>query len=211
MKKVILVLDFDDTLFEAKRLKQDIFSLFEKEFRIARAVVEDVYTQSKHGGYSMEKHAALLQAQAPDVSADKIRTAMEAFYTTMQGYVFPDVLPVLERLKAKGVELILLTYGEHDFQSRKIAGTGLAQLCEKVVITTDAKSAAVKELFRDTHHMVTVDNTIEHLNDIKSALSEVETIAIDRYGDVQPVEIIPHVHVKTMEEVEQFVLSAISS
>ena len=207
MEHIILVLDFDDTIFQSKIFKKDLFDGIAEHLGVSLDVVQQTYDEIKKDGYAIEPHVALIKKSSPDAQEEKLTPFLANLFSSLEKYLFDDVLSVLESLKQKGVVMILLTYGAHDFQSQKVSGAGVVKFFEKIVITTDAKSAAVKELFRDTHRMVAVDNTIEHLDDIKKEISAVETIAINRYGELQAVEAMSHHVIKDLHELESYLFS----
>lgn len=201
-ENTILVLDFDDTLFKSKLFKKNLLDGIAENLDVEPSLVREAYDRVKSHGYSTERHVSAIKEQIPSVQEEKLTPFIAHLFSDMDSYLFKEVTPVLESFKKKGITMILLTYGDHEFQSRKISGTGLVKFFQKIVITTDAKSIALKELFRDTHRMIAVDNTVEHLNDIKKEIPAVETIAINRYDELQEFEAIPHQFLKDLRELE---------
>ncbi len=64
----------------------------------------------------------------------------------LEGLLFTDALIFLQYLKTKNEKLILLSFGEFEFQNKKIGVAGIKDLFDEIIITPDAKELAVEKI-----------------------------------------------------------------
>ncbi len=60
--------------------------------------------------------------------------------------LFSDAILFLQYLKTIKQKLILLTFGEFSFQSKKINATGIANFFDEIIITPDGKELALEKI-----------------------------------------------------------------
>ncbi len=63
----------------------------------------------------------------------------------MRDFLFPDAIGVLDRLKADGWNLTLVTIGEPAWQESKVVGSGLVDYFSRVLYTSTPKEDHVEE------------------------------------------------------------------
>ncbi len=66
----------------------------------------------------------------------------------LEELLFPDAFIFLQFLKTKNEKLILLSFGEFEFQNKKIDAAGITDLFDKIIITPDAKELAVEKILK---------------------------------------------------------------
>ena len=142
-----ILLDFDHTLFDTDRFFWvDLRSTFAR-FGVPEETWEKSYEAIWPLGYSLGKH--LDELERLGVIADhEIRTTMlatlEAAFSDLRPYLFPDVRAFLEAARHRGYELILLSFGDPAWQSYKVRASGLAPSFQKIAYT--AKQGGKGEL-----------------------------------------------------------------
>ena len=62
--------------------------------------------------------------------------------------LFNDACLFLHYLKSVKQKLILLSFGEFEFQNKKIGSVGIAHLFDEIIITPDVKELAVEKILR---------------------------------------------------------------
>jgi len=62
--------------------------------------------------------------------------------------LFFDALSFLQYLKNVNQKLILLSFGEFSFQSKKISATGIAKFFDEIIITPDSKELALEKILK---------------------------------------------------------------
>ena len=66
----------------------------------------------------------------------------------LEELLFSDALSFLQYLKTIKQKLILLSFGEFSFQSKKINATGIANFFDEIIITPDSKELALEKILQ---------------------------------------------------------------
>ena len=74
------------------------------------------------------------------------RSGEEAAIRRMADFVYPGARAVLDRLKASGWTLALLTVGEPEWQRRKVARSGLLTYFDHAVYTAEPKAERLSDM-----------------------------------------------------------------
>lgn len=130
---MLIILDFDDTLFDTARFK--------------KALCEDI---------------------------DKIN---------FKKFIFPDVIKFLKTFK-KDNNLILLSWGNEQFQKRKIYGLGqeFVSLFDKIITGPTEKAKVLKKILKSykSRPVVFIDDKVKELQSIENDFKDVILIRINR-------------------------------
>lgn len=173
-----LFLDFDETLFDNTKARNFILNDL-KEHGITQEIWGETYELVKKeykGVYNREEHFFHLSQRASQ-SFD-VSVHYKKYIEFVSECIYPDVLPFLKRYKESRV--VIVTYGEEEFQTEKIEHSNILEYIDATIITDRAKSEALKDVF-DGVSGIFIDDRIEHLDDIKKAYPTIETILIDRH------------------------------
>lgn len=109
----------------------------------------------RHFGFSIERfptscvqaYEAIARASGVPASPEvreRVRSAARMVFSQDPPLV-PGALETLQRLRARGIKLALLTKGDHELQERRVERSGLADLFDVVRIVADKPPA----IFRD--------------------------------------------------------------
>lgn len=145
------IVDLDHTLVDTDRFKADLAASFaacgvaQEQFW---ATLRASYAKPPHVGmHGIAKHLTLLGLAAAGVKpADVLRELAARTRARGAGLLYPDVLPVLQRLIARGDTVHVVTLGDPDEQRLKFEASGLAGFCASYVSTTAADPATGKAL-----------------------------------------------------------------
>ena len=140
-----IFLDFDDCLFDTKTFIENFRGVFAacgipEEVQVSTAVVMKDGTVG--GWYDPERHIALL-AETCVFDHAQLRTKIEAFLSDTERFLFPEVTDFLSLMTKCGHTLYILSYGDDNFQVKKIRGTGIDHFFEKIVVTREDKALAM--------------------------------------------------------------------
>ncbi len=170
-----IFLDFDETLLSNVDAHNWIV-----ESLTQYGITEDMWTQTyalvkkESGVYDMYRHYELLNERA-----NKQLNAVEhykEYVSSTSWFLFPDSVAFLEKYKENTI--IILSYGEQEFQRGRIKHSGIEEYTQDVIVTSGRKSDAIKDVvYRDA---IFIDDKIEHLDDMKKYHPDIETILIDR-------------------------------
>src|SRR3989338_11189694 len=147
----MFIIDFDDTLFDTQAFKQvrllavQVTGVSEEEFwetyRQARNSPDGLFT------YSNERHARILAERGYDE-----QEVLAALASTTGGglkdFLFPDAMVFLQRMKAYGEPMILLSLGNPGFQELKTKGSGVDIFFDRIFMVHDTKAHVLQELFK---------------------------------------------------------------
>ena len=180
-----LLLDFDHTLFDTDRFFWvDLKSAFAR-FGVPDDAWEKSYEAIWPVGYSLAKHLDELERLGVIAGQDIGRTmlaTLEADFSDLRPYLFPDVPAFLEAARQRGFDLILLSFGDPAWQSYKVRASGLAPLFQKIVYT--AKQGGKGELLDDLSssyaELCAIDNNPADLDSMKARHSKLQTHLICR-------------------------------
>lgn len=180
-----ILLDFDHTLFDTDRFFWvDLKSAFAR-FGVPHDAWEKSYETIWPVGYSLAKHLDELERLGVIAGQDIRRTMLntvEADFSDLRPYLFPDVPAFLEAALHKGYDLILLSFGDPAWQSYKVRASGLAPLFRKIVYT--AKQGGKGELLDDLSSsypgLCAIDNNPADLDSMKARHSKLQTHLICR-------------------------------
>ncbi len=163
-----IILDFDDTLFDTARFKKALAAIFKKH----KVDFLKTYEQAKKpkGAYSLKKHLALVQKadiKSIEKDIDKIN---------FKQFLFPDVLKFLKTLK-KDNSLILLSWGDKEFQLRKIYGLGqnFTSLFDKIITGPTEKAKVLDKILKTykSRPVLFIDNSPQELEKIRKRFKDV--------------------------------------
>lgn len=93
--------------------------------------------------------------------------------------LFPGTFLFLDYLKTINQKLILLSFGEFSFQSKKINAAGIAKYFDEIIITPDAKELALEKIlkqFDDKKDVWFINDKIEETKKI-----------LERFPKLKPV------------------------
>lgn len=154
----IIIFDFDDTVFDTKRLNSDVAEGL-VSYGADCAVVLSAYdkAKTKNGVYYLNGHIAEIE----EVSNIKIPEDFFDWFEKLdfKKYVLPDIVSMLESLK-NDHKLILLTKGEENFQTLKINRADLAKHFEEIHITEGDKEIYL-ESFNFTEPVIFINDKHE--------------------------------------------------
>lgn len=137
-----IIFDFDDTLFDTKKLKGDIFKEIASH-GVNRTLIKKTYKECR-SAYCLSKHTQILKKH--DLLIPKSIHKKVAGYN-FKSYLFPGIINDLEKLSKKNY-LILLTKGDKKFQKTKIEGTNISKYFKEVHVTQKNK----EEFFKKTKY-----------------------------------------------------------
>jgi FMN phosphatase YigB (HAD superfamily) len=168
------LLDFDHTLFDTDRFFWvDLKATFAR-FGVPEAAWEKSYEAIWPNGYSLAKHLDELERRGV-IAGDSIKRTMlatlQAAFSDLRPYLFPDVDAFLDAARHRGYELILLSFGDPAWQSYKVRASGLASSFQKIVYTAKhgGKGELLDFLGASYADLLAIDNNPADLDSMKAS------------------------------------------
>ncbi len=199
-----IFLDFDRTLFDL-----DAFHKEARETLEGQGLPEGAYLASKQpfstasgmpgGSYTPERHEAELKRLFPG-NGSSLASFVRGLNRDGRRFVFPGAEDFLREIAEH--ELIILTFGNDEYQRYKIAGSGLEGLVDRIIVTDEDKWAAMRAELSFGEEAIFVDDHggyfLEKPEDIP-----VCGIHLVRAGQEDCGNCLAHTHVSDLAETLQ--------
>lgn len=178
-------LDFDHTLFDTDRFfHAEIRDLVER-YGVTKEQWEAAYTPVRNSGFTFEKYVdEIIRLGAHDLPRDKMVSEFRNRVTDLSSYVFPDVLPFLQKAQESKADLYLLSFGAPLFQHVKLDGSGIKSYFTSIIITeSDHKKADEIAKYEQRYEKISyVDNNSAELDLVVERFPKVATYFMNRVG-----------------------------
>jgi len=176
-----IIFDFDHTLFSVDEFYKNFQGSF-KKIGINQVLFKETFEEAKRGKqpYNPENQFKLIVQKKSDASLKGLRSNFEKILNKANKFLYSDVEPFLKKVCNK-FDLYLVSYGDKNFQKKKIEKSGITKFFKKIVITTDInKSSTLKKFLRKNEKAVFVDDNPEALSTTKEKFPQVITIRMNR-------------------------------
>lgn len=180
MKYDYAFIDLDDTLYNTRQFKEDIYSVF-SPFGISHKNFLIAYQQAAELGefgyydYTFEKQIQAVRsfgADAPDGLVKELNVLLE------NNYIIDGAENFLIELKKRCQHLTLLTAGNIDFQAKKISAIGVAPRFDEIIQIPGGKDAVVKKYSETAGQILFVNDNLEENRIIKGDFPAVEVLTV---------------------------------
>ena len=174
-----LYIDFDGTLFDTDRLFGDFIKVCN-----SYGITDDRFHEAQQNFFSKNKLfniGPVIEYLVEKYNIiDSIYSDIDALFN--DSYLFEDVLDSLKELIDQGHELYMLTYGNFEFQKRKIDGAKIKNYFKDIIITEFNKS----ELNFDKANSIIIDNNPKEIFELYKSGYNVVRIrrATDKYSSL---------------------------
>jgi len=187
---MILILDFDDTLlntkqFWTKRMPDLLFSHFKithTEFKESRETLKEMHRNNPEY-YDLKSRIELLGNNSPEYVKEICKKIYEFTEKETKNFLFNDTVSFLKKYQNVHT-LILMTFGDPDFQRHKVVSSGIAPYFSKLIFTgEESKATAIKKVVKDAPRntkIVFLDDRIPHLRATKKTIPRVFTVRMKR-------------------------------
>lgn len=174
-----LVVDFDRTIFDSDRLYQDLYRICENH-GIGRDLLDPAFALVPPENVLF--NFFLMVQRSKGIEAVKIShlvAELRAFVRTKgHQYVFDDTGPFLYSAMHAGWKVIILTYGDCDFQHAKVTGSKLGDLCQLLIVTSAPKWYR-SEIF-NTSPVIFLDDNPKDIDGVKDRFPHVVAVEVKR-------------------------------
>ena len=157
-------IDFDDTLYHAHRMAQDMKAIF-SAVGVSPEDFERTFLLALHGKthddfhYTFDLHFKILKDLGYDLPVESLRPELTSLLT--KPYADEDAEEFLESIREKSEETILLTAGDEAFQLERLAATELSAYFDDVVIISTRKEFALAERIDNGKRYLFVNDDLE--------------------------------------------------
>lgn len=185
-----IILDFDDTLFDTRRFKQALISLFLQQGITAEQFQLTYYLHGQAAGSQLYDPYRQLKALAEynEVSFERLKESLHNFMTDISGYVFSDVLPFLAQFRRE--DLFLVSYGQAEFLQKKVSGSKIDRFFCEAHFVTGQKGTAIETIMQRHgsayEQWVFIDDRLDQILSVRAYLPMITTIQMIRPNSRYP-------------------------
>lgn len=164
-----IVFDLDYTLYDTVATKEEIIVAlvalgFSRESVEATFKEARVTSKAGFGSYVPELHAALLTNLRTDLASEhRVAQTIHACAEHGERFLYPGTIELLERVRAEGYHLALLTLGDDRWQRAKATGAGLDRFFERVVTTLEDKEHVIRSFKGADERTIVVNDNVPEM------------------------------------------------
>ena len=149
----MFIIDFDDTLFDTYRFKRARVEALDK-LGVSEELYWQTYREARNdaGGnfcYSDARHAEMLEKAG--FGRVEVLNALQSITLRIKDFLFNEVDNFLKSLRALGQPMVLLSFGEPNFQELKVKGTGVDIYFDRMFMVQDTKEHVIGELLSNVY------------------------------------------------------------
>lgn len=180
---MIIIFDLDYTLLDTESFKEGLaeaLSLTTEQFNNSYKK----YFKERAIPYNIDQHIMYLTNDAGE-NGEAIKLRLKDFFSTIDKYLFADAESVLRKMKEAGYKLVLLTFGDVEWQKIKVENLKIKKYFDEIIYTDKGKACAINTpptpLFRGglkEYILIVNDNAKESLK-LKKMLGCCEIFLID--------------------------------
>lgn len=180
-----IFVDFDNTIFDTRhQFLDDFFEVFEK-YGVSREVFEETLPHfsktalQKGKCYSPREHIKTIKkTTGQNINEKSFLQEMTIFLEDLEKYVFEDFYAFVNQYDKE--DLIILLYGDYDFQKQKIIGSGVEQFFVDTIITQGNKAKEIKKYMQNFPNAdaILIDDKSEYFESVKKILFDTKTVHV---------------------------------
>lgn len=162
---MIIVFDLDYTLFDAEKFRKGLAPVF----NMSEFEHEEVYKKifkNKNRHYNAYDLIEILFQNGKMNKEDVLRARkdLEIYLKSVDDFIFPGSINIIENLKLDGHKLILFSYGDSQWQNAKIDNLFLKKYFFEIVVTEELKYRNLDFLINKPEKKIIInDNAEENL------------------------------------------------
>lgn len=176
-----IFIDFDDTLFDSVKFKKYFENVFIREGISANNFRKSYNRVKEKGIYSLEKHLEFLGLDE-GIKGKNVQKKLKNLFSDLSCCVYADSWEFVEKFPRK--DLIILSFGQHSFQKKKMLGSKISKKFSKMIITQSRKIGTIHDFTKKNNcqgeKLVLIDNKAEFLEKVEKNDHEILTIQMLR-------------------------------
>jgi len=179
--KTKVFIDLDDTLLNTLALKRAIAELC-ASFGFDHSEIISAYNLARED-YTVEQHLKILsETTGKSYDESRARSLIGSLKSKLKDFLFAETEIFLSSLDRQQFEYYLFTFGNPDFQSWKIEGSGLSSYFDEehtLKISHEGKAHELHDIVGDSENFLMIDDKLTELNTAEEIFGDrVETISV---------------------------------
>ncbi len=204
-----IFVDFDNTIFDTHNsFAEKVFDIFDN-YGISRDVLKKVISGFSSTTYEGGQCHSLLgfmqvaiKSTGKQINQIAFENEVKYFLEDLEYCVYEDFYKFANDFYKK--DLIILSYGDHDFQRQKIDGSGVSQFFVDTIITQGDKAVEIKKYMQNFpgESAVLVDDKSEYFKSVKKLPLNTKTVHIVRDDNKCESDAFCDYHVKELHSID---------
>jgi len=178
MKTKIFV-DFDKTLFESSQAKAKLAQIF-SQLGFSQSEIEQTYLVESLGGKFNPKGQIERLKKIRSFNTSVAEMKIKSMIFDANKMLYNDSIDFLDDIERNKYEVNLLSYGDNDFQSKKIKHSGIVDKFDNIYIANIEKHIFLKDIVKLDEYFITIDDREDVLEKISKNFPKSFGILIDR-------------------------------
>ncbi|KKQ53492.1 MAG: hypothetical protein US70_C0003G0035 [Parcubacteria group bacterium GW2011_GWD2_38_11] len=211
-----IFIDFDDVIFNTKKFKTDFKNMF-IENGISDEIFDKYYNDPNDPRaiktFDPWRQIECIYNNESGIDKEKLNKLVYEFIADMSAYIFADVADFVRAVGAENISIV--SFGEREFQTKKVLNSGIGKFIPKIVITDTSKAEAIAKILENekgnsSEGMFFLDDRVEQIHNIKENFPDMITILIKRpegrYQEMQKEDCCDH-EVHNLKEAQKIIES----
>lgn len=159
-----LVFDFDDTVFDTERFKEERFYTSLSEYGVSREEFKSHYQKYRDTNPVYDIHLHLQELCAEKNIDIPVEDVVFSMVRGIDQYVFPEYKPIFEKYGRENI--FILSQGSEHFQMLKIKHSEIEEKIEKAYIVAENKENTLHDLslMWPAETILFFDNTVSNFH-----------------------------------------------
>lgn len=178
---MLIVFDFDYTLFDTKKFRYSISEAFGFSEKYFLETYENYFLYPEKINYNFYKHVSFLIADhlIDRKEGERVKKNIIELLKRVDDFVFPEVENILKKLKESNNELVLLTYGDIVWQKIKLKNLGIKKYFNRVFITDKPKITSLDNYKKQKGRKIIINDNINENLKLKNKFPDWEIYLVN--------------------------------
>ena len=184
-----VIFDLDYTLMDTVQLHSKLAEIFDKEnYR------EDYqfFFRSKGISFDGEKYLAILKelGRIDGAREKELKSKLAELMENMDDFLKPDAESVLKHFIKDGHELILITFGNKEWQEKKVKNLSIKKYFSEIIFEEEDKSKSeyLRSLGEGDEKILIINDNLDEAAEMKKVLGDKAELRLIKREDKEGVE-----------------------
>jgi len=177
--KTKIFIDFDGTIFNTEKFKDDMFFALRKLGFDEETVMCHYQDECKDKHFSLDGLIERLRA-VRKFNVEDIEKQVNQIYSDAPNLIFADFMPFLEKVDREKYEVDILTLGDLEFQKSKVTSSGIVSNFDNIYYTEVDKWDYIKKIISKDEPFILIDDRADTIDKVAKGYSKSTALWIDR-------------------------------
>ena len=184
-----VIFDLDYTLMDTVRLHHELAEIFDKEDY--RSDYQK-YFKDRGVNFDGEKYLEILKSHGriDRVREKELELKLAELFMDLDNYLKPDAEQVLKHFIEEGYELILITFGNKEWQEQKVKNLSIKKYFSEIIFEEEDKSKSeyLRSLGEGDEKILIINDNLDEAAEMKKVLGDKAELRLIKREDKEGVE-----------------------